>query len=147
MTRRQIVNFANGLLDVPYLWAGDSPARGFDCSGLILWIFQNLEILPRGDITAQGLYDKLQQQGMIQPLLPGIEWNPKPGDLLFYGHEHIPHIAIFIDDDKAISASGGGSNIRTREDAERAYAKVKIHSPAYRRDLVACGSIDKWVHS
>lgn len=147
MNRRLVTNLATGMLNVPYRWGGDNPNDGFDCSGLVLWIFQNLELLPRKDTTAQGLYDILYEQGMIAPLLPGVEWEPRPGDLIFYGYPNITHVAIAIDDRKAISASGGGHETTSREIAEAKGAKVKFHDQAYRRDLVAYGSIDKLLAS
>jgi len=147
MTRRLVINLAVGMKNVPYIWAGDSPATGFDCSGLVLWIFQNLELLPRKDTTAHGIYSLLLEQGMISPLLPGREWTPLPGDLLFYGHDRISHVAIALDDVIAISATGGGSKTTSREIAERDGAMVKVHKHTYRSDLVAYGSIERLLAS
>ena len=139
--RKHIVNLAEGLCGVPYIWAGDRPATGFDCSGLVLWIFQALELLPKGDTTAQGIYDTMLGAGYINPILPDRDYSPKPGDLAFYGHPKISHVAICINDKEAISASGGGSKTVVPTPG----AEVKKHSIGYRRDFVAIGDISLWM--
>ena len=141
-TRRVIANLAVGLQSVPYLWGGSSPAKGLDCSGFVLWIFQALELLPKEDTTAQGLYSMLNIRGSVKKWGDGT---PHAGDLLFYGKSSITHVAIFLGDDLAISARGGNSDMDTREEALEKDAKVKLHKPAYRKDLVAWGSIEEWI--
>jgi hypothetical protein len=67
-----ILNFAKQFLGVPYLWGGVSPA-GFDCSGLMMYVFKHFGInLPR---TAA------QQQRVGRAVRPPY----LPADLLFFG--------------------------------------------------------------
>ncbi len=86
------VGIAMQYLGVPYVWGGASPS-GFDCSGLVMYVYAQLGIsLPHG-ATAQYAagtpigYDELQ-----------------PGDLVFFGSGggYMSHVGIYI---------GGGSMI------------------------------------
>ncbi len=43
-----VVRTAFSVLGVPYKWGGSSPAEGFDCSGLVYWVFRQHNInIPR----------------------------------------------------------------------------------------------------
>ncbi|MBG6236370.1 cell wall-associated NlpC family hydrolase [Pedobacter sp. CAN_A7] len=44
----KLINFAKTLIGVPYRYASSSPQRGFDCSGFVNYVFQNLGVkVPR----------------------------------------------------------------------------------------------------
>ncbi|NNN11367.1 MAG: C40 family peptidase, partial [Acidimicrobiaceae bacterium] len=62
-------------LGVPYTWGGTSPQTGFDCSGLVQRVYQNLGVaLPR---TAA-------EQSNVGTPVSSIS-QAVPGDLIFYG--------------------------------------------------------------
>ncbi|HEV7333180.1 MAG TPA: C40 family peptidase [Flavisolibacter sp.] len=47
----EVVNFAKTLMGVPYLYASADPAKGFDCSGFITYVFKHFGIVvPRSSI-------------------------------------------------------------------------------------------------
>lgn len=47
----QVVTFAKTLIGVPYLYASTDPAKGFDCSGFITYVFKHFGIVvPRSSI-------------------------------------------------------------------------------------------------
>jgi cell wall-associated NlpC family hydrolase len=47
----QVVSFAKTLIGVPYLYGSTDPAKGFDCSGFITYVFKNFGIVvPRSSI-------------------------------------------------------------------------------------------------
>ena len=76
---------------VPYVWGGETPGVGFDCSGLVQWSFAQAGIsLPR---TSGAQYAATTHIDLAD-----IE----PGDLLFYGPGGSEHVALYI---------GGGSMI------------------------------------
>lgn len=44
----QVLAVANSMLGMPVVWGGASPARGFDCSGLVQYVFRQAGVnLPR----------------------------------------------------------------------------------------------------
>ena len=127
MKRAIAVQLAFSMVGKPYIWGGDDPMKGFDCSGLVIEILKSVGLLPRkGDWTAQGLYD----------LFKGQEVNePRAGCLAFYGVPKISHVEWLETDDLTIAASGGGSKTLTEADAIRQNAYVKIRP--LRPDVVA----------
>lgn len=47
-TELSVINVARSQIGKPYKWGGDSPAKGFDCSGLVWWVYKkNGILLPR----------------------------------------------------------------------------------------------------
>ena len=118
--------------DKPYLWGGDDPIAGFDCSGLVIEPLKSVGILPKiGDWTAEGLAVYFKKQETKKA---------KPGCLLFYNRNHkIGHVvivwAVVGDRILAIGAGGGGRHIKTVEDAVKhnAYIKVRPALPGWVR--------------
>ena len=128
--RRQLVlDIAFSYLGTFYTWGGDSP-NGFDCSGLAIECLKSVGALPRkGDWTAAALWHKF-------PIKPA---NGKAGDLVFWANQpngKIIHIEIMVNEDLAIGASGGGSRTRTRHDAIKHNAFIKIR-PVDSREHIA----------
>ena len=51
ITRDELVAYAKTLLGIPYLYASVDPAKGFDCSGFITYVFNHFQIaVPRSSI-------------------------------------------------------------------------------------------------
>ena len=70
-----IVADAESYLGTPYVWGGENPHVGFDCSGLVQWVYAEAGIsLPR---VAQDQYDFGPHLPSSAPL--------DPGDLVFFG--------------------------------------------------------------
>ena len=83
---QKVINQARQFLGGKYSWGGSSPSSGFDCSGLIKYVFNSVGInLPR---TAA-------QQGKV-----GQEINlqqAQPGDVIWFGSKNSPsgqHIGL-----------------------------------------------------
>lgn len=48
---QQIVDFAKTMIGTPYLYGSTDPAKGFDCSGFITYVFKHFDIVvPRSSI-------------------------------------------------------------------------------------------------
>lgn len=110
-------------LGKPYLWAGDDPMAGFDCSGLMIEILKSCGMLPRsGDWTADQLM-KVHGWPVSDSLGPGC--------LVFWGTaERATHVEMIYTrigtDIFTIGASGGGSKTDDLQAAVDHNAYVKI---------------------
>jgi len=133
LIREYIAALARSFEGCPYLWGGAYPwpgetaeYGGLDCSGLVIRVLRPFRLLPdKGDWTAEGLSHLFAETV-----------NPEPGDLGFYGGPGgMNHVAIFLGEGLAISASGGSSGTLSYEIAKKTGARVKVHRVDYRRDL------------
>ncbi len=126
--REMAIKIAFAHLNTFYSWGGDTPA-GFDCSGFIIEVLKSVGALPRkGDWTAAALWHKF-------PIKPA---NGKAGDLVFWANApggKIIHIEMMVNEDLAIGASGGGSRTKTREDAIKHNAFIKIRPIDGRKNI------------
>jgi len=101
---------AESQLGRPYVWGGDNPAVGFDCSGLVEWAYAQAGIkLPR---TSEQQWAALK--GRSVPL-----GKVQAGDILFSaGSDGTPnnpgHEAMAISSKQIIEAPYTGANIRIR---------------------------------
>ena len=103
----QLVETAAAYLGIPYLWAGERPSTGMDCSGFVMYVFRQHGIdLPHFAAyqcamgTAVGLGD-------IQT-----------GDIVGFGSP-VHHIGIYIGDGLFIHAPRTGDVIRIARLADR----------------------------
>ncbi|KAI3345218.1 glycoside hydrolase [Clostridium botulinum] len=97
---RAIIKEAQKYLGIPYLWGGTTP-DGFDCSGLMQYVFnsQGIEI-PR---VSQ------DQQSFAEPInLSEL----KPGDLVFNKSSNSTHVGLYIGDDKYLHAPHTGDVVK-----------------------------------
>ena len=133
MTPKEIaLKVAWSYLGKPYLWKGDDPMAGFDCSGFVIECLKSAARLPRaGDWRARDIYT------MFPPV-----FRPLEGCLVFYG-DPIIHVEICLDGVFSIGASGGGSETLTEADAIKANAYIKIR--AFRTRAGIHGFVDPFV--
>jgi cell wall-associated NlpC family hydrolase len=95
----RVVAYARHFLGIPYSWGGSSPSTGFDCSGLVRFVYGHFGIrLPHsswGDLA----YGRRIGRGSLQP-----------GDLVFfYG---AGHVGIYLGGGRFIDAPHSGARVR-----------------------------------
>jgi cell wall-associated NlpC family hydrolase len=94
-----VIQAALSRIGSPYSWGGSGP-NAFDCSGLVMWSFQQAGIsLPH---SSQALAHGGQPVSMDQM---------QPGDLVTY-YSDASHVAIYIGDGMMVHASTYGTPVR-----------------------------------
>jgi cell wall-associated NlpC family hydrolase len=94
----QAASIAAQYLGVPYVWGGASPG-GFDCSGLVMYVYAQLGIsLPHYTVS---------QWNATIPISPSAM---QPGDLVFF--DGLGHVGIYIGNGQFIDAPHTGSVVR-----------------------------------
>lgn len=119
-TVEDVIARAMSQLGVPYAWGGGNASGptygirdggvadsygdynkvGFDCSGLMIYAFADVESLPH--------YSGYQYNaGRRVPLSQA-----RRGDMLFWGPSRIHHVALYLGDGRMIEAPYSGSHVR-----------------------------------
>jgi hypothetical protein len=112
-------------LDSPYIWSGNDPLTGSDCSGFICYLLHSHGIISQTcDLSAKDLYEKF----------PSIQ-NASAGCLCFYGIPIITHVTLALNEYVCIGACGGDSSVCTPEIAMQKKARIKVLPIHYRSDL------------
>jgi cell wall-associated NlpC family hydrolase len=99
-TRADLVRTAEQFVGLHYLWGGLSP-WGYDCSGLTWAVYRTHGITIPRDADAQFA------AGKPVPLSKAL-----PGDLLFYEHPVVGHVAMYVGDGKMIESPNSRSEVR-----------------------------------
>jgi hypothetical protein len=106
--RNAIISLAMRYVGVPYKWGGATPKTGFDCSGLVQYVFARLGV-------------SLPHYAAAQWYSPDAVWVPpnrlQPGDLVFFigadGTRKAPgHVGIYVGDGYLIDAPHTKSFVR-----------------------------------
>jgi cell wall-associated NlpC family hydrolase len=105
-----VVSIAAQYLGVPYVWAGATP-RGFDCSGLVQYVFAQVGIsLPHNTVAQWN-----------DPIAVSVPRNAlQPGDLVFFNQ--LDHVGIYIGNGYFIDAPHTGVDVRIDSLSEGWYA-------------------------
>ena len=91
----QVVSIAMSFLGTPYVWGGAAPG-GFDCSGLVMYSFEQLGISLPHSSYAMWDYGTPVPEDQLQP-----------GDLVFF--EDLGHVGLYIGGGEYVNAPYTGS--------------------------------------
>jgi cell wall-associated NlpC family hydrolase len=82
----------------PYRWGGESPASGFDCSGLIRWAYGQLGVdLPHNSYALYDVGRPVPRQRM------------KTGDVLFFSG--LGHVGLYLGGGRMVHAPYSGKDV------------------------------------
>ena len=95
----QAATIALRYLGIPYQWGGASPATGFDCSGLVMYVYAQLGIELPHQAAAQHGYGTPVSRAELEP-----------GDLVFY--DDLSHVGIYIGNGEIVHAPQTGDVVK-----------------------------------
>ena len=92
------VKVALDAVGTPYRWGGESPATGFDCSGLVRWAYGRVGLdLPHNSYALYSEGRRVSESGM------------EAGDILFF--EGLGHVGLYIGRGRMVHAPQSGRNV------------------------------------
>lgn len=100
----EVAFYALGLLDIGYRFGGKNPEAGFDCSGMVSYIYGRV-----AGIKIQGSAADIARNG--RPIERSLL---RPGDLVFFNTRHQPfsHVGIYLGDARFIHAPSTNGRVR-----------------------------------
>ncbi len=108
LTEEELRSRINGVRGVPYRWGGEGPEEGFDCSGLVNWVFDEPE-MPRTVVELDEWSEEIEAEEL------------EPGDLIFFQFnrvEEADHIGVYLGESEFVHASRSYGVIVVSRDRE-----------------------------
>ncbi len=94
-----VVGTAMQYLGVPYVWGGESPTAGFDCSGFVMYVYRQHGVSLPHHAATQFNYGTPVDRSQLEP-----------GDIVYFNG--LGHNGIYIGDDKFIHAPHTGDVVK-----------------------------------
>lgn len=100
---QQVVDLALSYVGYPYVWAGASPSVGFDCSGLVYYVYKQFgyNLYRAGD-------------GMARNGVAVEEGEMQPGDIIIFSSKStgsIQHVGLYIGDGMMVHAQNSKTGV------------------------------------
>ena len=107
---------ALSLVGTPYRYGGNTPEAGFDCSGLIGYVYRRSSgISPPRTVAQMSRWGQSVSAGHL-----------RAGDLVIFGSAASPsHAAIYVGESRFVHAPSTGGTVRLNEIHER-YWKTRL---------------------
>jgi len=100
---QEMVMYAMGLIGIRYTFGGRSPDTGFDCSGLVRYVFARVtgRSLPPTSFEQSTLGTSVQPSAL------------EPGDLVFFNTrgQRFSHVGIYVGEGRFIHAPSRGGRV------------------------------------
>ena len=105
-TIESVVDRAHELLGTAYTWGGSSQEQGFDCSGLLVYLFKTEAniVIPRTTAAMHRSTAATIKRDALQP-----------GDAVFFkanGSSQVGHVGLYVGEGKYIHSPRKGKSIR-----------------------------------
>ena len=95
----RVVSYARHFIGTPYSWGGSTPRSGFDCSGLVRYVYAHFGIrLPHSSFADLAHGRRVGRRSL------------RPGDLVFF--YDAGHVGIYVGGNRFIDAPHSGSRVR-----------------------------------
>ncbi|MDE2249531.1 MAG: C40 family peptidase [Xanthomonadaceae bacterium] len=104
-TANDVLMRAIGLIGTPYKWGGNTPQSGFDCSGLVDYIYRTAaDILLPHSSREMAAMDTREVKRMS---------DLASGDLVFFGNRgSISHVGVYVGKGRFVHAPNSGGTVR-----------------------------------
>jgi peptidoglycan DL-endopeptidase CwlO len=102
----QVVAISMQYLGIPYRWGGSSPSEGFDCSGLVSYVYAQI-----------GIYLPHHAASMFGYGVPVARDDLQPGDLVFFSG--LGHMGMYIGGGQYIHAPHTGDVVKISSMGDR----------------------------
>lgn len=113
---------AIGLVGTPYRWGGNTPDSGFDCSGLIGYVYRD----------AAGISLPRTTRDMIVMRAPSVDIGAlQSGDLVFFatnGGAQVSHAGIYVGEGRFVHAPSTGGTVRLDYLSSSYWAKAYLQA-------------------
>lgn len=102
--RSQVVNYALQFVGGRYVWGGNDPHTGADCSGFVRYVLSH--------VAGVGLPRTSREQAKAGRSIKSSEM--RPGDLIFYTNSNgtVNHVAMYIGNGQIVHAASRRSGIK-----------------------------------
>lgn len=101
-----VTSLAQQYLGIPYVWGGNTPTQGLDCSGYVKHVFGRLGVnLPRRATYQMGVGEVIARYEDL-----------RPGDRLYFSdakHTRITHTGIYLGNGYFIHANASAKRVST----------------------------------
>ena len=99
----QVAEFAKTFVGYPYTWAGADPSIGFDCSGLVYYVYKQM-----------GYTIKRDGDGQATNGIAVKESDMQPGDIIIFANKYtgaIQHVGLYIGDGMMVHAQSSRTGV------------------------------------
>jgi cell wall-associated NlpC family hydrolase len=98
------------MVGTPYRWGGESPAGGFDCSGLVRWAYGQVGVdLPHNSYALNGEGDRVSRAKM------------ESGDVLVFSG--LGHVGLYLGGGRMVHAPHSGRHVEVVQLAATSYGR------------------------
>jgi cell wall-associated NlpC family hydrolase len=99
---RDLAIHALGLVGTPYRWGGNTPESGFDCSGLIAYVYRShAGVSPPRTVAQLAGFGQAVDNNEL-----------RTGDLVIFGLDPAWHAGIYVGEGRFVHAPSTGGTVR-----------------------------------